>query len=411
MITTLPQALDLASRGFHVFPLLVNSKDTPLIKDFPNKASRDPEQIRAWFEGYNKVNHSSTREGYGRLDAIGRIINQVIRFTSDPKNSLEPNAPTSYPLLWDAPRHDYVQWTAFSPNSGAGSLGRNAGEVVGAFGQVEVKKYTTEDEAKKGYPSTIEADGLVSMEETLRGLKSPRWPEDILPPIDRARASRGETLYQSNCASCHALLDRNDPKRKVIAMVYATDVVGTDATSASNLSGAIVPTGILEGAISPKGETYGKTAPGLAMLADLATRTVSAKPIAALKAITNAKRFGIEETPKQGNYHKAKDASSLDEFRSYKARPLNGAWASSPFLHNGSVPSLYDLLLPAAQRPKKFAVGRWEYDAKKVGYVSEGEVPFVYDTTMTGNGNGGHEYGTALTDEERWDLVEYLKTL
>ena len=57
-----------------------------------------------------------------RTDAIGRIINQAIRFTSDPKNSLEPNAPTSFPLLWDAPRHDYVQWTGFAPNAGAGSL-------------------------------------------------------------------------------------------------------------------------------------------------------------------------------------------------------------------------------------------------------------------------------------------------
>src|SRR4029079_18614100 len=130
-------------------------------------------QTLSWFESYDTANRSSTVEGFGRLDAIGRIINQVIRSTSDPKNSAEPNAPTSYPLLWDAPRHDYVQWTGFSPNSGAGSLGRNTGEVVGVFGHVEVKHYETEQEARKGYPSTIDANELVAMEESLRGLKSP----------------------------------------------------------------------------------------------------------------------------------------------------------------------------------------------------------------------------------------------
>lgn len=75
------------------------------------------------------------------------------------------------------------------------------------------------------------------------------------------------------------------------------------------------------------------------------------------------------------------------------------------------MPTLYDLLLPASQRPKTFTVGRWEYDARKVGYVSDGQVPFVYDTTAIGNANRGHEYGTALSDDERWALVEYLKTL
>ena len=86
-------------------------------------------------------------------------------------------------------------------------------------------------------------------------------------------------------------------------------------------------------------------------------------------------------------------------------------WAAAPYLHNGSVPSLYELLQPASARPKKFAVGRWEYDPKKVGYVSEGETPWVYDTSLTGNHNIGHEYGTSLSEDDRWALVEYLKTL
>jgi mono/diheme cytochrome c family protein len=368
-------------------------------------------QTLRWFESYETANHSSTVEGFGRLDAVGRIVNQVIRFTSDPKNSAEPNAPTSFPLLWDAPRHDYVQWIGFSPNSGAGSVGRNVGEVIGVYGQIEVKHYETEQEARKGYPSSIEANELVAMEETLRNLKSPRWPEQILPPIDRELAARGESLYQANCVSCHALIDRDDPKRSVVAMITGIDVVGTDETSARNLVTARAPTGVLEGAISPSGEKYGSEASALTLLADLVTRALAAKPDAAVKATVNAKVHGLEKTAKQGNHAQNSDKDPTADLMSYKARPLNGIWASSPYLHNGSVPTLYDLLLPPSERPRTFSVGRWEYDPKKVGYVSDGQVPFVVDTRVTGNSNRGHEYGVTLPDADRWALVEYLKTL
>lgn len=366
----------------------------------------------AWFDAYLTANHSTTTEGYGRLDAVGRIINQVISFTSDRKYSLEPNAPTSFPLLWDAPRHDYVQWTGFAPNAEVGSLGRNAGEVIGVFGRVEVKHYETAEEAKKGYPSTVEAHSIVSMEASLHDLESPLWPEDVLPPIDRAKAARGAALYQANCLSCHALLDRDDPRRKVVAMVTAVDVVGTDAQSIDNLLQARAPTGILEGAISTDDKTkYGANESALVLLKDLTVRVLSAQPTAVVRTLAYAKRFGLENAEKQGNHHRPTEADPTADLRSYKARPLNGIWAASPYLHNGSVPNLYSLLLPPAERPTRFAVGRWEYDPEKVGYVSEGETPWLLDTSLTGNHNVGHNYGTSLSAEDRLALVEYLKTL
>jgi hypothetical protein len=374
-------------------------------------ARKTLESTHGWFTSYLGANRSSTTEGFGRLDAIGRIINQVIRFTSDPKNSLEPNAPTSFPLLWDAPRHDFVQWTGFGPNAGIGSLGRNAGEVVGVFGTVEVKHYETPDEAKRGYPSTVEATALAAMEESLYGLRSPVWPEDHLPPIDRALAARGEGLYKSRCQSCHAPIDRADPFRHVTAMITGVDVVKTDDTSARNLLAARAPTGILQGAISPKGEKYGADASALALLTDLVTRVLSTHPDAAVRALADAKLHHLEETKKQGDHAAATASRPNADFFSYKARPLNGIWATAPYLHNGSVPSLHDLLLPPAQRPKTFSVGRLEFDPKKVGRLSDGRVPFVFDTTVTGNSNRGHEYGTDLGEDERWALVEYLKTL
>src|SRR6185437_13536897 len=304
-------------------------------------------------------------------------------------------------------------WTAFAPNSGPGSVGRNSGEVVGVFGHIDVKHYETKEEAKKGYPSTIQGLDLVRMEETLRKLESPLWPEKILPPIDHALASKGEAIYKAQCQSCHALIDRADPRRHVTAIVMGVDVVGTDATSAKNLHSASIPTGVLQGAINTMtGEKYGASAPALAMLGDVVGGALSAQPAAAVAAIANAKLQGMDgSTTKQGDHPKVTSADPLADVMSYKARPLNGVWATAPYLHNGSVPTLYDLLLPPASRPKKFTLGRRELDPKKVGYVSDGDAPFVLDTSVTGNGNGGHTYGTTLSEADRWALVEYLKTL
>jgi len=122
----------------------------------------------------------------------------------------------------------------------------------------------------------------------------------------------------------------------------------------------------------------------------------------------------------------------------YKPRPLEGVWATPPFLHNGSVPNLYEMLLPPAQRSARFFVGRRDFDAKHVGYVS---VPadasendgFWFDASKDGNHNTGHAFvatpeqlsayradakahplpsgviGPLLSDDERWALVEYIK--
>ena len=87
----------------------------------------------------------------------------------------------------------------------------------------------------------------------------------------------------------------------------------------------------------------------------------------------------------------------------------------APYLHNGSVPSLADLLEPAAQRPTRFYRGYDVIDPVKVGFVSSGpeaeQAGFAYDVTLPGNGNAGHEYGSGLSPDEKRALVEFMKTL
>ncbi|MCI4567528.1 cytochrome c [Lysobacter sp. CFH 32150] len=121
----------------------------------------------------------------------------------------------------------------------------------------------------------------------------------------------------------------------------------------------------------------------------------------------------------------------------YKPRPLEGVWATPPFLHNGSVPNLYQMLLPPEQRSARFYVGRRDFDAKHVGYVAEplpgDDAGFWLDTSIAGNHNTGHAFvasteqlqrnrenpsahplppgviGPLLGDAERWAIIEYLK--
>jgi hypothetical protein len=88
-------------------------------------------------------------------------------------------------------------------------------------------------------------------------------------------------------------------------------------------------------------------------------------------------------------------------------------WATAPYLHNGSVPTIDDLLRPAAERPRSFPICDREYDPVKLGLAGTGADPAcVFDTTLAGNGNGGHSgptFGTDLSIAQRRDLIEFLK--
>ncbi len=97
---------------------------------------------------------------------------------------------------------------------------------------------------------------------------------------------------------------------------------------------------------------------------------------------------------------------------SFEARVLEGIWAAAPYLHNGSVPTLDVLLKPVAQRPTVFYMGP-EYDIRKVGLslIQDQRPGYEYRTSLPGNGNAGHEYGTQLGSHEKAALLEYLKTL
>lgn len=389
---------------------------------------------------------------------LGLSLKHVLRIRNTVFN--EPNAPVSYPFLWGTAHSDYVQWNGIASNASAGPIGRNVGEVMGVFGTLD---WTANEpgffdidiaglisgQSKKAkvidFQSSVDLTNLHRLEGKLGTLKSPAWPEEILGSIDTTLAVEGERIYAEYCASCHEVVDPNNWDRLIVAQMSGLDVVKTDPAMAENSV-------MYKGASGNFKHTYQTQDVGKLVIEEIApaaviltsaTRGVVGTPDhdkSKLRSTLDwvyvmASSFfknHIEASVKNGNYTPDTTAGPFNSLVAYKARPLNGIWATAPYLHNGSVPTLYDLLLPAKRdgdtedgeyRPDEFMVGSREYDVKKVGYLSEGYEGFRFLTDRRGNFNTGHEYAAgitagvngevlpALTKEERWALVEFMKTL
>lgn len=202
----------------------------------------------------------------------------------------------------------------------------------------------------------------------IASLEAPRWPEELLGAIDRDLANRGKSLFEAKCAKCHG--------------TYAED--GDDA-----------------------GDTY----PNLWV----ALEDIGTDPLLAVGASHVAERFVAWFN---GSFY-GKTARLVPE-PGYVPPPLDGVWATGPFLHNGSVPTLAQVLDTTA-RPTYWR--RLDgFDAERAGLVYKDVTVghdqlsgpgkrVVYDTTLLGHGNGGHDFGDSLSAEQRAAVVEYLKTL
>ncbi|WP_165220024.1 c-type cytochrome [Aquisphaera insulae] len=199
----------------------------------------------------------------------------------------------------------------------------------------------------------------------IRSIEPPAYPL----AVDAPRAARGKEIFERSCARCHGTYG---PDRSYPSKIVPIDVVGTDPARLMGISDRAV-------------EHY------------------------------NASWFA--------EHHRVSPARV-----GYQAPPLDGIWATAPYLHNGSIPTLHALLL-SSERPARFtrppSTGLEHYDARNVGWNYQvvdppdpaaprkptREAHFVYDTRRHGLGNQGHTFGDKLTEEQRMELIEYLKTL
>lgn len=374
--------------------------------------------------GGNARNATDVPYGYARLDAFGAILNKGLALTGVPGNRNPPDAPTSYPYLWDTPQHDWVEWNGASPNPLEGALARNVGEVIGVFGTVEPVRRTWLG-FDRGYGSSIRLRTLRRIEKQVARLTSPVWPEHVLPRIDRALAARGQPLFEQYCGACHLPLTRDDPGRSIQVRMSSLAAAGTDPRMAENALGQRGVTGPFEGETRfyVAGDTLAREAPALYIVNHVMGGVMTRGIVQTLLAQRDARLLGHGDERHPPKYLDGVPMprgteTSARALLAYKARPLNGIWATAPYLHNGSVPNLYELMLPQSERSATFTLGSWRFDPDNVGYRDETcENGFVFDTALPGNSNAGHEYGTgadglpALDEAARRAVVEYLKTL
>jgi RoxA-like, cytochrome c-like len=226
-------------------------------------------------------------------------------------------------------------------------------EVVlsSAIGDGATAKWVDRDYAKWNNTDPRQTSSLRRIQDYISDLKPPEYPF----PIDRALANDGAAVFQGECASCHAF--------------------------GGARTGTIVP-------VAEVGTDRHRL--------DMWTKSAAA-------AYND-----------YGNGHPWK-FSHFQSTGGYVSVPLDGLWLRAPYLHNGSVPTLSDLLEPAEMRPAQFWRGYDVYDPVRVGFFSQGPEAqrrgTLFDTSLPGNSRAGHPYGTTLAPERKRALVEYLKTL
>ena len=211
-----------------------------------------------------------------------------------------------------------------------------------------------EDNLMSVYPLNLGPSGFLpeSFEKVTSYLHS-------LPPakypfaIDAVRAKKGRAIYMQHCSDCHSF------EGNKVGQVTEQVEVGTDSEFLSMWSDEFVTS---------------------------------------LKAI-NSPPFHFP---------------GLRQTNGYLNVPLDGAWMRAPYLHNGSVPTLRALLTPVENRPKKFSRGSEVIDPVDLGFqykTSSSVSESLFDTSQRGNSNAGHKYGDHLTDEEKTDLIEFIKQI
>lgn len=369
---------------------------------------------------------SETIAGFGRTDAFGRISNLVLRGD----NPVDLTGEVSYPWIWGI---KYKAMLHYNGNTNSVVL-RNVGQSL-------------------GLGATIREDGLATsnvynldrLEHLVHKIKFPQW-EEVFKNIPGYEMKSellplGWKLYMANCASCHEsnklVGPRSDENGKGRLRDYNTHVFqtnlkqidkikkghfhadDTDPMTAINATLPIIQNGkklpfedVIFNAVSGLKEKYYKKF----NFSEDQKAKYEFRDIRGNEFFRDT-LFGYSEgkmAAKGNNYGKIRTKSG------YIAKPLAGIWATAPYLHNGSVPTLMDLLKPAKDRPKRFNVKSRELDPKLLGYVgydrndkkcAVNEESTCFDVSNEGNSNKGHEYGVDLSENEKMALLEYLKVL
>lgn len=374
---------------------------------------------------------SETIAGFGRTDAFGRIGNMVLRGN----NPVNLTSEVSYPWIWGIESRSMVHYNA---NTNSVVL-RNMGQSLGLGAVIR----------KDGTP-TSNVYNLNRLELLVHKIKFPQWQEifkkvsifDSNFKVKDDKIVKGRQIYMNSCAQCHESNNlvgpNNDYKlRDYKVLQFQTNLNDLEtrkkAENGDYYEGDTDPMT----AINATKPIYNEERQVYEKFQDVIYRNVSG-----LKAKFFDQYHYSEEERKKYAFESLRGSEffrdtlfgfslgdeknagvnygAIKENSGYVAKSLAGVWATAPYLHNGSVPTMLDLLKPANQRPTSFNIKNRDFDPQTLGYkgydrqnkpCAEDEKNTCFNTMLIGNRNTGHEYGTDLTKDEKLSLIEYLKVL
>lgn len=429
--------------AFKLFALAVLGEDA----NDPNAVQDLRVMVDGWYYRYRTLMTRAlpkTLWGPGRLDAVGMIFNRLIGLDiGEPPNSViaeniqEANAPARYPFIWNAPVQDKTQWPGFADNGDdVLALSRNLGEVFDSF-QPKPEWWHL---LGYNYLATNSAnfDGLRKLENLVKQIGPPKWPWSLdVALIQQGKAIYARTDPKVNCKGCH--WPTPGTPRFFNDQTWKTPVldVGTDSREHAVMKWT-GKSGVLTGARIPLIQKEPLKAEGELAFNILANAVLGSiiqsyvPPLLMQVQMSNHAAAAPDRLAKfalppklrqlQGAFPNRADGATPTVLRAdtqdfpYKSRVLEGIWATAPYLHNGSVSSLAELLTKPDQRKASFKIGP-NYDIEAVGLAED--QPTAKDPLTTtdcsardsGNSRCGHDFGTEISPQEKRALLEYLKTL
>jgi hypothetical protein len=411
-LSTLSKSLDASLNDPQKFRTLysrINLRTATSESDLRGRLKVDADNVRAQITNSFVV---PFHPGPGRTDAFGQENNTFVAVkTGIPENTRPAIAPVKPPVLWNTPHSAWVEYSGIQDNP----LIRNFSESLGVFARFSLESNPS---GKVSYETTTDIKTIIQIENLLRRLAPPQWPQAELGSLDPAKVTQGSKLFKQYCQECHTSYPyrwsaaRKEGKRFIENAMVPIDVMGTSKTHFQSVIFDPKPT-MLTRHLAPyfdgkpivnSGEFFGVLE---APMIELALKNANITSKAELIDINGFTYFGDEK-------------KLAPPINSIKAAPHDGSWTKAPFLHNGSVPNIYELLLPASERSKTFYVGR-EFDPVKLGIDTTGNSgKFLMDTRLVGNSNSGHSFeskagpgviGPKLTDSQRYAIIEYLKSI
>lgn len=287
------------------------------------------------------------------------------------KNSYKiVGGPINTPFMWDTNRQHWI----FLLGNTNSMLERHIAQGVALLSDFNPTTFDT----------TLSIKNINTISQYVNKIQAPTWPEDILGPIDTELANRGKEIFKEQCLSCH------DPKlnnQNTASAYYNYIDAGTDPNYYNGQIEKIDGKDLFSNIITPFMSKIKSTIAINEHITDLSSYEYNRSPAVWKGPISN----------------------------SIIAKPLMGVWATPPYLHNGSVPTIRDLLNPDYMRPKSFYIGGFVYNSIDLGYTEDKALPYVFEfktncEKCVGNSNMGHNYGVNLPFEDKSALIEFLKS-